>query len=295
MLFTVSAAPNQLPLVDHIHISACELGDHAIDGAVWNCNASQYAMHVPHPDLQYLEEGRTCKTHQTVVMPDGDSYMNDIPSGTGLKMTSSQIKEGTITTSSMGIHFTGADVESKITSGEEGLILRFSSGKKLQYQVYRIEMGGHFDYVPNGRVFTAENSCTYSYGHPARILELFGHTHDAGESVSVWRVSKDKHWTLIGKVEPNQGKTFEGVQQLSLEQNDSIAFRCTFNNTGDHPIPEGVDESVGEMCFLQMAIGLDPELDPIKEHHAIICDRHHLPWNKDTLIAPVPPLVDETA
>ena len=66
------------------------------------------------------------------------------------------------------------------------------------------------------------------------------HTHATGLSVTGYKVSKDKQWSLIGRRSPKMPQSYNLLEKpLTLEQGDSVAVRCIHNNTQDHAIAIG--------------------------------------------------------
>jgi len=121
--------------------------------------------------------------------------------------------------------------------------------------VYWTATNGRF---PAGATTYAETACKIRTQVPIHPFAFRVHTHKLGRVVSGFKVTKDMEWTLIGKEDPQLPQMFFPVanDQLTLNEGDTIATRCTMVNNGDSAVSVG-NTRQDEMCNFYMMFWVD--------------------------------------
>ena len=103
--------------------------------------------------------------------------------------------------------------------------------------------------IPSKSYLNFENACPLNLTKVLHPFAVRPNTNGRGIVVSVWRISEDGVWTLMGRYNPNPLQAYYLLRNDSLElrPNDWMAMRCTVYNDQDHDIYYGLDDA-SETC-----------------------------------------------
>ena len=97
-----------------------------------------------------------------------------------------------------------------------------------------------FGILPPGRETSVEVACRLNDSLTIHPIQFTPHQHDAGRSLSFWKVSAGGEWSFLGKHEHqhHEPQRYYPLDQadLTMEEGDFIAMRCSYNNTDPHKI-----------------------------------------------------------
>ena len=156
-----------------------------------------------------------------------------------------------------------------------------------------IETGGR---IPAKSISSVEMAIQIEDPGPLHAFAHFTHTHMMGTSVSVWKVNNQTnewiHWATFDPIANRHHQFFDPSKDLTLNQGDVIAVRCTYNNTLDREARLGDKLGYEEMCKFFLAY--------VDQGSAMLSlSGIHTPgppeydWDKDEYIAFVPDYVRE--
>ena len=117
--------------------------------------------------------------------------------------------------------------------------------------------------IPSNSNLNFEISCPLNGTEEFHPFAVRPNTNGRGTVVSVWRISEDGVWTLMGRYSPNPFQAFYPIedQTLVIKPNDWLAVRCTYFNDQDNDIVFGDDDSQ-ETCNLYVMYYIDGEDSP---------------------------------
>ena len=121
--------------------------------------------------------------------------------------------------------------------------------------IYWTATGGRF---PAQATTHAETACKIRTHVPLHPFAFRVHTHKLGRVVSGFKVTEDMEWTLIGKEDPQLPQMFFPVpdDQITLNDGETLASRCTMVNNGDYAVSVGSTRQ-DEMCNFYMMFWVD--------------------------------------
>lgn len=95
-------------------------------------------------------------------------------------------------------------------------------------------MGG---YIEASGPSKTEVACRVEDPIKMYVYSIRIHTHGMGKIVSVWKISKDKKWSMMARADPwIVGPVALTSNNITLEQGDVVAARCVYFNTKGHRI-----------------------------------------------------------
>lgn len=153
------------------------------------------------------------------------------------------------------VHY--ASVDEIPTDGDSsGVVLKYTNiPQPKSAGVYWTATGGRF---PAQATTKAETACKIRTHVPLHPFAFRVHTHKLGRVVSGYKVTQDMDWTLIGKEDPQLPQMFWPVtnDQMTLNDGDTIASRCTMVNNGDSAVSVGNTRN-DEMCNFYLMFWVD--------------------------------------
>ena len=152
--------------------------------------------------------------------------------------------------------------------------------------------------IPEHSVEHMETACAIDEPLEIHPFAFRTHAHKLGRVVSGFLISPERHWTLIGRHNPQKPQMFYPVKSkdMVIHQNDVVAARCTMNNNLSHPVRIG-QTADDEMCNFYMMYYVNG--DRILERK--YCNSEgppHYYWTSDNLVSSrgsIPGSVDREA
>lgn len=237
--YVVGFKPNaSMHTAHHILLYGCE--EPGSDEPVWSCGEMS-----GHGDMEQtdMDVKQVCKSGSQILYAWAMGAPElKLPEGVGFRVGADSRVQYLV----LQVHYASVD---KIpdTGDDSGVFVSFT--EEEQPRTAGVLLMGTGGFAPAHSTTYFESACMLEEDQPMHPFAFRTHTHSLGKAVSGWRVQGNKHWSLIGKRDPQEPEMFYPVEdeKMVISKGDVVAARCTMVNNRD------TDTSIGstkkdEMC-----------------------------------------------